>query len=135
MKEKYNCIINQVHHQSAVHPRMSALDRAAQFSSFAALTGYGDAIKEEARLVDKRIELNDEEIRELNEMLMFICDNILSKPSVKITFFVPDERKEGGEYVDRCCRIKKVDLGNRILIVEDGNEAIKIDDILKITAV
>ena len=63
MNEKYAKIINAVHHQSAKHPRMSMVDRAAQFSSFAALTGHGDAIKEEARLVDKRVELNDEEIQ------------------------------------------------------------------------
>lgn len=135
MNEKYKSIINQVHHQSSKHPRMSMIDRAAQFSSFAALTGHGDAIKEEARLVDKRIELNDEEVQDLNTKLLFICDNILSRPLVTVTYFVPDERKEGGAYVDLQCHIKKVDLNERTLTAQEDKKIIKIDDILKITGV
>lgn len=135
MNEKYARIINAVHHQSAKHPRMSMVDRAAQFSSFAALTGHGDAIKEEARLVDKRVELNDEEIQDLNTKLLFICDNILSAPFVTVTYFVPDERKDGGAYIDFQCHIKKVDLNERTLTAQEGKRIIKIDDILKITGV
>ena len=41
------------------HEPMPMSDRAAQFSPFAALTGYGDAIDETARLTDERIELSD----------------------------------------------------------------------------
>lgn len=43
------------------HEPMPMSDRAAQFSPFAALTGYGDAIDETARLTDHRIELSEEE--------------------------------------------------------------------------
>ncbi len=135
MNEKYKDIMDLPHHQSAKHPRMSMVERAAQFSSFAALTGHGDAIKEEARLVDNRIELNDEEIQDLNTKLLFICDNILSKPFVTVTYFVPDERKDGGAYIDIQCHIKKVDLNERTLTAQEDKRTIKIDDILKITGV
>ncbi|MBO5548963.1 MAG: hypothetical protein J5954_04980 [Prevotella sp.] len=61
----YDDIINHPHHVSKVHPQMSLLARAAQFSPFAALTGYGDAISETAvRHTDTMIEgdrLIDEE--------------------------------------------------------------------------
>lgn len=43
---KYDDIIDMEHHVSPTRPRMSSIDRAAQFSPFAALTGYEDAVKE-----------------------------------------------------------------------------------------
>ena len=46
---KYDDIINMEHHTSIRHPRMSALDRAAQFSAFAALTGYEEIIEQTGR--------------------------------------------------------------------------------------
>ena len=55
----YDDIIDLPHHVSDTRPRMSRLDRAAQFSPFAALTGYGAAIKETARLTDERAELGE----------------------------------------------------------------------------
>ena len=132
MNEKYESIINQVHHQSSKYPRMSMKDRASQFGSFAALTGHSDAIKEEARLVDLREELNEEQINELNSMLRFICDNIGAVPCVNITYFIPDDKKSGGVYVTETFKIKKVNLNNRTLI-SDCKKIINIDDIQKIT--
>jgi hypothetical protein len=110
---------------------MSKLDRAAQFASFAALTGHSEAVQEEARLVDSKIELNDEQIFELNTRFNYICDNISSLPEVTITYFVPDSRKQGGAYLSVVCKIKKIDVVNRIITTADGTE-IKIDDILEI---
>jgi hypothetical protein len=55
--DKYADIINMPHHVSKVHVQMSILDRAAQFSPFAALNGYEDAISEAARLTDTKEEL------------------------------------------------------------------------------
>lgn len=52
MNEKYKDMLRLPHPVSATHPRMSLQDRAAQFSPFAALTGYEDALKETARLTD-----------------------------------------------------------------------------------
>lgn len=44
--EQYDDIIDLPHPTSAKHPRMSMMARAAQFASFAALTGYEEAIGE-----------------------------------------------------------------------------------------
>ena len=46
---KYDDIIDLPHHVSETHPPMSRADRAAQFSSFAALTGYEAVVAETAR--------------------------------------------------------------------------------------
>ena len=60
-KTNYEDIINLPHHVSSKRPQMSMLDRAAQFSPFAALTGYDDAIHETGRLTDEKIDLSEEE--------------------------------------------------------------------------
>ena len=57
MKKNYDDIINLPHHVSDHHPRMSMSDRAAQFSPFAALTGYEQAVQETARRVDGKLEI------------------------------------------------------------------------------
>lgn len=61
MSDEYEDIINLPHHLSKTRPQMSILDRAAQFSPFAALTGYDDAIHETGRLTDEKIDLSEEE--------------------------------------------------------------------------
>ena len=65
-KDRYKDIIEHPHHVSSVHPPMSPEKRAAQFSPFAALTGYDDAVKETAQLTDQLIQLSEsgEEIYE-----------------------------------------------------------------------
>lgn len=47
MTEKYEDIINLPHHVSKIRPQMSMLERAAQFSPFAALNGYGEGFGSE----------------------------------------------------------------------------------------
>ena len=66
MKNDYDDIINLPHHVSSTRPQMSMIDRAAQFSPFAALTGYDAAIKETGRLTDEKIELDEEALSNLN---------------------------------------------------------------------
>lgn len=51
--KKYGDIIHLPHHVSRKHPQMSLNDRAAQFSPFAALTGYGEKIKEAERYIEE----------------------------------------------------------------------------------
>lgn len=99
--EKYDDIINLPHHVSTKHQRLSMEQRAAQFAPFAALTGYGDAIKETARITEDRIELDDEEKIKLDNKLKKIQNNISNKPKVIVTYFVPDIRKSGGEYITK----------------------------------
>lgn len=57
--EDYQDIIHLPHHVSDNRPHMSMHDRAAQFSPFAALTGYDDAVKEAARITERLVEEAD----------------------------------------------------------------------------
>ena len=98
MSGKYDDIINLPHPTSQNHPRMSLHDRAAQFSPFAALTGHHAAIAETGRLTDQRIELDESEIARVDAALQHLQELLPERPTVSITYFVPDERKNGGSY-------------------------------------
>lgn len=98
-------------------PRMSLCDRAAQFSPFAALTGYEDAVEETARLTDKRLELSEEMKTILNEKMQMIVDNLDSEPIVTITYFVPDKKKSGGAYVGVTGVVKEIDEYERCIVM------------------
>lgn len=100
------------------HEPMPMSDRAAQFSPFAALTGYGDAIDETARLTDARIELSEEERAELDYKQQHL--STLDSPTVTVTYFVPDERKSGGAYVTHTGVLKRVDEVERMMVFIDG---------------
>ena len=121
-------IIHLPHHVSKIHPQMSMEDRAAQFSPFAALTGYDAAIAETARLTDQRVELDEYERQALNEKLQFISEHLNEHPKVSITCFVPDARKEGGQYRTVTARLQRVDAYARLLVLTDGTR-IPLDDV------
>ena len=125
----YDDIINHPHHQSSTRPHMSPYDRAAQFSPFAALTGYEESVVETARLTNERIDLTDDAIEIINNKLRYLEDNIANRPKINVTYFVPDELKEGGEYVTVEKSIKKIDTYENILVFED-NSKVCITDIL-----
>ena len=129
--EKYNDIINLPHYQSKKRPHMSIYDRAAQFSPFSALTGHDEAIRETARLTDKKVELSETAKTILNEKFTFIMEHIYDQPEITVTYFIPDSLKSGGIYVDYTGNVKKFDYLNRILYFTDNSE-IKVDDILEI---
>ena len=104
----YDDIIDLPHYVSATRPQMSRLDRAAQFAPFAALTGYGAAIKETARFTDERAELGEYELMELNAGIHMLMERIDEHPQVEITYFKPDERKDGGAYLTVKSRAKRL---------------------------
>ena len=124
----YDDIINLPHHQSKNHPHMSLYDRAAQFAPFAALTGYDDAVKEARRLTDSKPELDENQLEELDQKLADLMTCIEEHPEVTITYFEPDDKKEGGAYVTCVGKIKKIDGYKRRLIFEDSKD-INIDNI------
>ncbi len=105
------------------------VNRAAQFAPFAALTGYDAAVAESARLTDSKIELDDYEKEELNRKLLFMRENLNSE--YEITYFIPDEKKEGGEYFTKRCYVKKIRELEGEIITEDG-AVIEISEIIKI---
>ena len=131
---EYNDIINLPHYVSKKHPQMSKEARSAQFAPFAALSGYEDAIKETAKLTDNKIELSDEMINIINDKLLFIEKNIQDKPLITITYFVPDKRKNGGEYISVTNSIKQIDLINNIIILTN-KQKICINDIIGISGI
>ena len=101
-RDLYPSIIDHPHWQSPTRPHMSLYDRAAQFASFDALAGYTDMVREEQRFTDSQVELQDYELQQLNQKLNLISDVIADghRPTVTITYFVPDDKKAGGSYVD-----------------------------------
>ena len=111
------------------HEPMPMSDRAAQFSPFAALTGYGDAIDETARLTDARIELSEEERAELDYKQQYLAT--LDAPTVTVTYFVPDECKSGGAYVTHTGVLKRVDEVERMVVFKDGLR-VPLDEVMDI---
>ena len=109
MSGKYDDIIDLPHPTSQNHPRMSLHDRAAQFSPFAALTGHHAAITETGRLTDRRIELDESEIARVDAELQHLQELLPGRPTVSITYFVPDERKDGGSYQTVTSEVKRID--------------------------
>ena len=128
---KYQDIINLPHHQSANRPHMSLHDRAAQFAPFAALRGYDDEISETARLTDRQLELNDEQIESINQQIHLIIENIKSVPMAKITYFVPDDKKKGGKYITIEANIRRIDEVQKQIILENG-DSIEISKLFSI---
>ena len=53
----YSDIIDHHHYQSTTRPHMSMYDRAAQFSPFAALTGYEESVEDAAKEETDRMNL------------------------------------------------------------------------------
>ena len=116
---KYDDMIYLPNPTPTCKPRMSLHDRAAQFSPFAALTGYEDAVEETARLTDTRLELSEDMKTILNEKMQMIVDNMDVDPIVTITYFVPDKKKEGGAYVDVTGIVKEIDEYERCIVMTD----------------
>lgn len=130
MSGEYEDIIHLPHHVSSKRPRMPMSDRAAQFSPFAALTGYDDAIRETGRLTEQKVHLDEEALATLDEKFHVLQEHLDESPKIQFTYFKPDERKAGGTYITVLGIVKKIQEYERQLILEDGN-VIPIDDILE----
>ena len=128
---QYEDIIHLPHPVSKTRPQMSMSDRAAQFSPFAALTGYDAAIRETARLTDKKLVLDEETCALLDRKQQYLCEIIAEKPEITVTYFVPDDRKDGGSYVTVTGKLRRIDLCARLLVLIDGRN-IALDDIADI---
>ncbi|MBR6071183.1 MAG: hypothetical protein IKP78_11415 [Ruminococcus sp.] len=129
--DKYDDIKHLTRPQYDDLPPMSMHDRAAQFSPFAALVGYDDAVAETARLVGDRIELTEDEMSELNTDLNRLLDTIDKQPQISVTYFVPDERKSGGSYVNKDGVVRVYDDYSQELVFMDKSR-INIQDIIGI---
>lgn len=130
--DKYNDIINLPHHQPKSRPHMSMADRAAQFSPFAALTGYDEAVKETARLTDRKQELSEEDMTALSAKMALLQERISEQPEVTITYFIPDGKKDGGAYSTISGNVKRIDDFERTLTLTNQTK-IPLNDIAEIT--
>ncbi len=117
---KYDDIIHLTRPESPSRPRMSPVERGAQFSPFAALTGYEEAVKETARLTDTKRELTEDEKSVLDGKLRMILAHLTDRPRVKILYFLPDKRKAGGEYVRLTGVVGQIDPQEGYVSMEDG---------------
>lgn len=137
---RYDDLLELPHPQSPRHPRMDALSRAAQFSPFAALTGYDDQVREAARLTDRRTELSEGEREALDARLGLLQAHLSDtpRPVVSVRFFVPDERKAGGRYETVTGCVRRIDPVGRALVfyAENGvssGRSIPLDAVSEIT--
>ena len=120
MSGQYDDIIRLPHPDSPKHPRMSLYDRAAQFSPFAALTGYDAAIEETQRLTEEEIVLDETAVARINEQLSEIAQHLSERWQVTITYFQPDARKSGGAYLTDTGTVKKIDEVEHVVRMDSG---------------
>ena len=111
------------------HPQMPNLERAAQFSPFAALTGYDDAVRESARLTEEQIDLGDWERQALDEKIQWLTLHVGEAVELSVTYFQPDEKKAGGKYVTKKGKMKKLKTFEREIWLE-GEAPIPFSQIL-----
>ncbi len=130
-EHKYDDIINLEHHVSTKHSRMSLENRSAQFAPFSALTGYEEAVKEEARVTESRIDIDEEAKIEVNEKLNYIMRHLDKNIIVSVTYFEKDKKKQGGSYKTIKGIIKKIDDSRKTIKMQTG-EIIKIEELKKI---
>ena len=128
---KYDDILSLPHPVSKTHPPMPRAERAAQFSSFAALTGYEEIVAESARLTEARAELDRDALEALDAALRAVASEIDARPEVELRYFVPDKKKAGGRYETLRGRVKKIDEQASLLLLEDGKK-IPLGDIVSI---
>lgn len=130
MNSNYDDIINLKYIKSNKHKHMPLIDRAAQFSPFAALTGHKEAILETARYTDSKLDLDDSIKEDIGLKLSVLKRNLSSAPQIRITFFEADKIKNGGFYNTITGTVKKINEYDQLIIVDD--KIIKFDDIYDI---
>ena len=132
LDHKYDDIIEMEHHISKKHPQMSLYARSAQFAPFAALTGYEEAVKETGRETSSKIELDEEMKQILDNKLQILFEKLKDKPEISITYFVPDTKKDGGEYITVSGIVRKINSFSQSIILID-NTVIPISEIIDIS--
>ncbi len=122
-------MLDMPHKQSIRRKRMTMVERAAQFGAFRALTGHEAAIAETGRLTDERIQLDEYQKSNIDRKLRYLKDNLPERKTT-VTYFVPDNKKRGGEYVTKTGTVKAVYEFKRQLVFYDA--LIPIDEIVSI---
>ena len=110
---------------------MSLYNRAAQFAPFAALTGYEEAIIETARLTAPKVDMMEDNQQLLDRKLALLSHSLREQPTVSITYFLPDKKKSGGQYLTVTGVIKSIRDSERVILMADG-KSVSIDTIISI---
>lgn len=129
----YDDIIGLERPVSSSHPPMDRSKRAAQFSPFSALSGYEDVVQETGRRTEDKRELNEDAKRLLDQKLQMILSMPPIERNVTITYFFPDEKKQGGRYITISGLLKKIDSYEKCLVLQN-DQRIFIEDIVELTA-
>ena len=119
---EYDDILHLNRPQYPDFPPMSIHDRAAQFSPFAALVGYDEAVAETARFTDARREISEEELVDLNLKLNELTEKLSERPLITVRYFVPDSRKDGGSYKTKKGNVRTIDEYNNLIVFADGDK-------------
>ncbi len=122
MSGRYDDIIHLPHPSPRQHPPMTPWQRGAQFSPFAALTGFDNVVAEEGRLTQRQIQLGEDALLELNDRLADLARHVGEGPEVTVCWFCPDGRKEGGSYLTTTGHLKKLDEIWQLLALREGEE-------------
>lgn len=133
VQKKYGDILDCERPNDPSRKKASANSRAAQFSPFAALSGFEGEIAEEGRLTDMRIELSEEQKEQLDRTIAKLQAKIEQNPSVTAVIFREDEKKAGGSYVSVQGQIKKIDPVRGTLVFTDKS-VIRLCDIVDLYA-
>ena len=130
-EHKYDDIINLPHHVSRRHPPFGQDSYAAQFSPFAALTGYDGVVAEVARTTDQQIELDEDAKARIDLQLQILIDHIDEEPTIAVTYFVPDQKKNGGAYITVEGTVETIDEFERLIVLQEKTR-IPVSDIYEI---
>lgn len=125
----YEDMIDLPYTKSNARAHMSARDRAAQFAPFSALTGYSDIVDETGRLTSKRASLDEYQIELIDRELQYAADFTNERPLATATYFVPDNKKSGGEYRTLKERIEKIDIYERHIVFSSG-DTVPFDELI-----
>lgn len=134
MTDKYDDIINFGHYDPKCHRRMPMYQRAAQFAPFAALTGYEDKVKEMGRITYEKKEISEDKINEIELKLLKLNDHIKERPKVSVTYFVKDDKKDGGLYKNYIGYLKRIDNINNTLLFTDKSK-IALRDVIEVNII
>jgi len=126
----YADIINLPHHVSKDRSHLTMHQRAAQFSPFAALVGYSDVIDEIESVTTPERELSEDEKAELDRRIAIIAAHLSDNPVVTVEYFVPDSRKEGGEYRVKTGKVERISQAKRVVVV--SGESIRVNRIVRL---
>lgn len=130
MKSPYEDMFSLPRPISLSHPPMPPSVRAAQFAPFAALTGYSQVIREHSRLTAPK-KLLGEDLQETLQKKLSLLAIRRDHPQIRILWFLPDPRKQGGAYRQTDGRLLKIDAFQKILVLTDGTR-IPLENIMDI---